>query len=394
MKFQDELKYIQEIWLREEQFKNQSQNYRKPNLNLVNTKSRAKRFVKLFCFGVSSVLDFFLLIASLVNIRILMREKGNILYVAKNFCVEIEGKLELRISKGLFSQNTILVNTSKEFHICRIGESKVYNIGYLILFIAHLLSGENKSSRLYQAHKIINNFIMSFSKSLKSIYFYWFYDLNSFSLIFSENRKYNELIEIQHGSIINYPPYEFPAPVKIADVFYVRNEMTIFYLKQNLCRDFDCEYRLINYPFVNRRVVPGLNILYASTIELQGFHPVFKNFLKDLKNLVPAEKLNLSIRLHPRECGREDLFLDDLMNSGVDFKFDHSEDWLFSNAIEGLIVVSPWSSTLEEAFDNGFRAVTIDEVGKRRFNNFFCDEKFCYSDNIINTLCNWGFRIK
>jgi hypothetical protein len=116
---------------------------------------------------------------------------------------------------------------------------------------------------------------------------------------------------------------------------------------------------------------------------------VFKKFLLEFKDLFPKHKINLTIRLHPRERGSEDLFIKDLINSRVDFKFDNSENWLLSNSVEGLIVVSPWSSTLEEAYDNNYRAITIDEVGKERFSHFINEENFVYSRDLIETLFLW-----
>ena len=108
----------------------------------------------------------------------------------------------------------------------------------------------------------------------------WFYDLNSLSLIFSEYRSRVNLIEVQHGSIINYPPYVKAAPVKIADLFYVKNQSTIDYLKTHLCANFPAEYKLIPYPQNSRKFVPGLHLFYASTVEFNGLHPVSLDFLK------------------------------------------------------------------------------------------------------------------
>lgn len=391
---ENELAYIKEIWAREEKFKNQSFKDREQKTTSSNSRFAPLRLVVQSLLTILSAIDFVLLVLYLFSISFLRRDKINLLYVAKNFCIVNQGKLELRISRELFAENTIFINTSKEDFIRKIGNAKVYNIGFLIAFMAFLSSDKDRISCLYKSYKSINNFVLSFRKSIEAVYFYWFYDLNSLALIFSENRTFHEFVEIQHGSIINYPPYKFPAPIKIADVFYVRNNMTVSYLKQNLCRDFDCEYRLLEYPQPDRKIVSGINLLYASTIEFKGFHPVFKKFLQEFKDASPSDKINLSIRLHPRERGCEDLFLKDLINSGVDFKFDNSENWLLSNSIEGLIVVSPWSSTLEEAFDNGYSSITIDQVGRERFSHFISEGNFLYSDNLIKTLSTWDYRIR
>lgn len=51
-----------------------------------------------------------------------------------------------------------------------------------------------------------------------------------------------------------------------------------------------------------------------------------------------------------------------------------------------MIVISPWSSTLEDAYDNGFVAITIDKVGKERFRHLIDNLRFYYSDDLTSTL--------
>ena len=386
----DELAYIQEIWAREEKFKNQSLTLNSAELKKSSHFLSLFNYSKLIFFSLLSIFDALRLLITLGGIRFFKKERVDLLYVAKNFCVESEGQLELRIARELFLENVIFINTSKVDFIRKIRGRRVFNLGFLIVIKSRLKRGSGRLSKLYQSHKEVNNYILSFRSSIRSVYFYWFYDMNSFSLIFSGNRHFHQLIEIQHGSIINYPPYELPAPVKIADLFYVRNESTILYLKNHLCKDFNCEYRLLSYPEMNAKYVPGINLLYASTIEFKGFHPVFKEFIKGYQNVFPSEILNLTIRLHPRERGQEHLFLPYLKEFGVNFKFDNSDNWLLSNAIEGLVVISPWSSTLEEAYDNGYKAITIDSVGRERYKHCIDDDYFVYSVDLKNTLKVWN----
>ena len=386
------IEYIKEIWKNENLFKNSIENERQKKSD--NSQFLLVRFFELLTIFYFGITDFTLVFIRLSYLTIIKKKRVKLLFIAKNFCVDVTSGKQIRIAPFLFEKNTILFNSSKEHRLAEVGGNKVYNIGFFVKFISLFnLSNQDIVSRNYWAYEIVNNIFLRLNV-FESVNFYWFYDLNSISIIFSKYRQNHKLVEIQHGSIINYPPYVFPAPVKIADVFYVRNEMTVSYLKNHLCKNFDCEYRTLDYPFVNREVVPGLNILYASTIEFQGFHPVFKSFLKQYRSVFLDEKLNLTIRLHPRERGMENLFLTDLQSSDVDFKFDNSENWLFSNSIEGLIVISPWSSTLEEAFDNGYRSITIDEVGRKRFSHFISEGNFLYSDNLIKTLSTWDYRIR
>ena len=56
------------------------------------------------------------------------------------------------------------------------------------------------------------------------------------------------------------------------------------------------------------------------------------------------------------------------------------------NPNANLIVISPWSSTLEDAYDNNFVAITIDKVGKKRYSHLINNKNFFFSDNIYETI--------
>jgi hypothetical protein len=49
-------------------------------------------------------------------------------------------------------------------------------------------------------------------------------------------------------------------------------------------------------------------------------------------------------------------------------------------------VIYPWSYTLEDAYDNGFTAITIDPVGKERYSHLIDGERFYYSDDLVNLI--------
>jgi hypothetical protein len=271
-------------------------------------------------------------------------------------------------------------------YLNRVGSKKVYNIGLLIKVVSVFWFREGDLIiRNYKAYKAVNSLLLFFRSSIDKIYFYCHYDLNAFSLVFSKYRSECKLVEIQHGSMINYPIYSIPSPVKVADIFYVKNLATIDYLKSHINRNFVCEYRLLNYPEKTRVNKPGLSILYASSLELGGFHPVFKEFIK---STIPANfgGINLSIRLHPREKGKEHLFIEELKGSNVNYWFDDSDNWLNSNAIKELIVVSPWSSIIEEAVDNNYKAKIIDVTGHERYEQLVDDVGCFYSKNLSLTI--------
>jgi len=372
-------KYIRELQRDELSFKNQS-------INSDEKFILKKRKNVAVSFGIAwhiilSLLDYFKLL-SLVTFRKKVVSNKRIVFTAKNFCTESEGKLQDRIVKPLFTENILFINQSKEIHLTRINDQRVYNIGGVVKLISHIaFRRENRLMRLFRSYSFVNDSIIRYLKG-SELYILWFYDLNSLSLIFSKYRNNVRLIEVQHGSIINYPPYIKPAPVKIADIFYVKNQPTIDYLKTHLCSNFTAEYRLIPYPKIERKFVPGLHIFYASTVEFNGLHPVFKDFLK--RNTF--DDLHVIIRLHPRERDKESNFISELASYNIKYEFDHSQNWLEGNTISNMIVISPWSSSLEDAFDNGFITITIDPVGRERYKQFIDNERFFYSDNLVDTI--------
>jgi len=375
--------YIKDIWQREENFKG-TQKFRQ---------IREKRFLfilkinyfNLIAFGICGFYDFIRVLMKLSYISLTNGDKVKLLFLTKNFCVDNHGKLKIRIAPNLFDRNTFIINSSKENYIKKVEGNKVYNIGFFVGLISKLrIFSEDYVLKQFSSYEFVNDYLLKFRNAIESVNFFWFYDLNSFSLIFSKYRDHHKLVEIQHGSIIDYPPYQFPAPAKIADLFYVRNERTVAFLKNHLCKDFHCEFEIIPYFKIVRRYVPGINMLYASTIEFEGFHTVFKDFLKS--SHFAASSLNLIIRLHPRERGRESLFLIDLVGFKGRYEFDYSENWLVANAIEGLIVVSPWSSIIEEACDNKFNTITIDEIGKNRFSYLHGNPYFRFSSDLTNSI--------
>jgi len=349
--------------------------------NTLTVRTDTKLRMKAILFMIRSLAEYFLLLIKISFIPSFTKDK-RIVYTSKNLCTEVNGILEDRIVKYLFTDNLIFVNHQKNQYIHKINDSKVYNIGGVVNLL-RLCTNRKRSGlmRTFLAYRLVNDSIVKRLNG-NEVFTLCFYDLNGLSLAYSNHRDRMRLCEVQHGSIINYPPYVKPSPIQIADVFCVKNQPTIDYLKNHLCQHYDPEYRLIPYPKGNWEYVPGIHLLYASTVEFNGLHPVFREFLDQNKD----EDLHVIVRLHPREREKEELFRGQLSKYVVNFEFDRSKNWLDGNRIENLIVVSPWSSTIEDAYDNGLTTIIIDPVGKARYAHLIEGEYCVYSDDLTSTL--------
>ncbi len=330
---------------------------------------------------ISSFTDYIrLLILVRFNVNDIRRKR--FVFTARNFCTNDNGSLHDKIVKPLFTDNIVFINQSKEYRLNKINNQRVYNLGGIVIFLQYTQGPEkSRLMRLFKAYSLVNDSIIRHLDGTE-LYMLFFYDLASLALIFSRYRSNVMLIEVQHGSIINYPPYVKPAPIKVAELFYVKNQETIDFLKTHLCLLFQTNYRLIPYPLIKRALLPGLNLLYASTLEFNGLHPVFTEFLRHN----PERDLNLIIRLHPREKNKQSQFEEELANLNVHYTFDNSQNWLEGNKIANLIVISPWSSTLEDAYDNGLVSIAIDPTGHNRYSHLLNSDRFFYSDNLIETI--------
>ena len=127
-----------------------------------------------------------------------------------------------------------------------------------------------------------------------------------------------------------------------------------------------------------------MHLLYASTLEFNGLHPVFKDFLRRNTN----KELHVIIRLHPREMDKKDLFSQELSEYRIKYEFDNSKNWLEGNNIKNLIVISPWSSIIEEAVDNEFTSIIIDKVGKHRYGSLIDNKNCFYSEDLALIINN------
>src|SRR5690606_26481628 len=145
-----------------------------------------------------------------------------------------------------------------------IDNYKVYNIGGVIKLVSFFYKKKNSSLKYLSAYSFLNNLILKNYKG-KIVYLICYYDANGFSVVNSKYRNKFHLIEIQHGNMINYPPYIYVSDSKIADEFYVKNQGTIDYLKKHLNKNYpDILYQILPYPKQNTTVHKGIHILYAS----------------------------------------------------------------------------------------------------------------------------------
>lgn len=368
--------YTRDLEKREMEFKNQTCN---SEIKKSTLRTKMKSLWEQFSVVLFSIYDFTLLMILLKLNKSFYSDK-RFVYTAKNLCTLNNGVLEDRIVKPIFTENIVFISHAREYKLDTINNQKVFNIGGVVKLLARVCFW-NKSLRkkYFLAYKFVNNCILCQLDS-NEVYTLCYYDLNGISLAFSDYRANVKLGEIQHGSIINYPPYAEPAPFKILDVFYVKNVQTITYLQTHLCRNFEAEYKLIPYPEVDRKVYDGVHVFYASTVEFNGFHPVFESFLKN-NNI---QDLHVIVRLHPREKEKKNIFRVPLEKYNVNFEFDDSKNWLENNKIKNLIVISPWSSSIEDSFDNGFITITIDPVGKQRYEHLI-DNRQCFYSSDLNT---------
>lgn len=350
-------------------------------INTVPVKSYSNLYKILIAFR-----DFFQLFIRLFAHRSTI---FNFIYTGEGICFEVNGKYTDRVLNSLSLENVIYINRGMDTLIHEIDGIKTYNIGGLIKILNTFYKlFYTPPYSVYKSYKKVNDSILSLVKEA-NVYSMLFYNLNGLSLVFSKHRKNFKLIEVQHGTIVNFPTYSVPVTIKVADIFYVKNRRTITYLQNHLCKNFNCEYYLLPQKDIARLRYDGLHILYASTVEFSGLHPVFMEFLKNTVN----SKMNIYLRLHPRERDKEKLFEDQMRELDINYTFDTSKNWLESNLISNLIVVSPWSSVIEDAVDNGFIAIVLEELGAQRFDHLIDDKSTFYAptvevlEKIIANIC-------
>jgi hypothetical protein len=349
-----------------------------------NTKSSDSNFGKLYfmyCLFLS-ICDFTILLF-ILNFKKKKITNKKIIFTHKGFCfIDAKNNYQDRLLPEAVKQNAFYIIYGKEYHINKIEGKKVYNIGVLAKVVSFFYFKQaSQNLRYYCAFNFLNNMILK-KLNGNEVFTLCHYDMNGLSLVYSNYRKNFTLIEFQHGSMINYHPYSYLTKFKMIDVFYVRNQKTIEYLKNNFCKNKEVVYKTIQYPKTNLLYKKGINILYASTVETNGLH---QNFISFLKNTT-FDTISIIIRLHPREKDKKAIFENQLKQYTCNFVFDQSKNWLEGNSIQNLIVVSPSSSVIEEALDNGFKVIIIDQVGEKRYSGLIDNKNCIFSDSIENTI--------
>lgn len=301
------------------------------------------------------------------------RQPSSIVFVAKNLVLYEKHLATMDLGRTLFigyHQTEILDSFL---------DNRVLNIGLLVGMAKRLTRRERSmlgDARLFsRIHRCIRP-LMSGSR----VFIPCYYDANGLALIMSDRRDLYEVIEVQHGGICNFEPYTRPVPFRVADRILVADNRTADYLKHHLCSRVPVEIDLMESekPECVQRVDNEIPvILYCSSIEVGGVHEGFLSFLTSCDD---KARPRLRVRLHPRELDRKDLFKDQLGDAGWDFDFDDSPDWLAGNPFVRLVVVTPWSSVVEEGVREGIRVVILDEFGRERFRDLIDDRTCWYED--------------
>lgn len=261
----------------------------------------------------------------------------------------------------------------------QVNNKKIYNLGILLNSFGRIIKKKKIDKTIEYYNKWFNILFRFFP--VKCIYIPCFYDFLGLSLIFDKHRHRYSLIEVQHGGICNFQPFVHPVNFKISDTIYVNNTRTAKYLKDHLYKNVDVEIIQKEETKIlgNIKKASIVSLIYFSTIEVNGLHPVFLNYLEKLGEIAPHR---LFIRLHPREREKETHFRESLEKMRIKFEFDNSKNWIENHSTEHILVISPWSSVIEEAVDNGISSIIIDEFGKQRYHDLI-DNKVCfYSTNL------------
>src|SRR5690606_7854010 len=231
---------------------------KKFNVSEVNSTDQGKAYSNYYKIYIA-IRDVFSLVAMLILNR---SKKFNFIYTGEGLCHKVEGKYRDRILENIVRENVIYINRGRDTIINSVNDIRAYNIGGLVklLSIGFSLSYK-KPLNTYYAYKMVNDIILRFANN-SNVYSLLYYNLNGLSLVFSKHRNNFELVEVQHGSIINFPTYSQPSEFKIADTFYVKNQGTINYLKERLNKNFkDIEYRILPYPKRETEFKEGTHIL-------------------------------------------------------------------------------------------------------------------------------------
>lgn len=341
----------------------------------VNSLSKNKKYFKSLYHALLAVMDLAVLLLKLPKIKNLQTA---ILYIHPSFIKNATQGPEENFYQGIRPKNNyIYFSYDKYIYLKNIEGIKVYNIGIVVKLISKLkvhkkLSLQNDFNIWYP----IQNFICK-RLNKNTVYIPVYSNGVGLSLVFNKYGENFKLVEVQHGSVLNYPPYSFVSNLPLVNVFYYRTEKDKCFLEDNLFSKQTVEFLKIpqeEITFLSK--TNRIEILYVSSYEFNDFHPVFKKFI----NNVP-QNVFIRVRLHPRQSNLEAVFSKQLEKNNVSFEIHKYSNW-HENLPSNTIVISPFSSVIEEAANVGLKAIIIDSLGNQRFKYLLDNENCIFSDNL------------
>lgn len=341
----------------------------------VNSATKNKKYFKSLYHGFLAVLD---LVVLLFNFPKIKNSQTAILYIHPSFIKNASQNQTENFYEGIKPKNNyIYFSYDKYIYLKNIEGIKVYNIGIVVKLFSKLkahkkLSLQNDFNIWYP----IQNFICK-RLNKNTVYIPAYSNGAGLSLVFNKYRENFKLVEVQHGSVLNYPPYSFVSNLPLIDAFYYRTEIDKCFLKDNLFAKQTVEF--LQIPQEQITFLPKTNrieILYVSSYEFNDFHPVFKKFINNV-----AQNVFIRVRLHPRQSNLEAVFSKQLETNNVSFEIHQYSNW-HENLPSNTIVISPFSSVIEEAANVGLKAIIIDPLGSKRFNYLLNKENCIFSENL------------
>ena len=346
---------------------------------IISVKKNPVTNYKPYLFSIFAIID---VIELLLKINYIRKNKTCILYIhTSNIKKENELEFENLYDNIRPIDNYIYFSYDKFFYQKKINTIRVYNLGIFVKLFSKLkfhkkLTLQNDFNIWYPIQNLICKLL-----DQNTIYIPVYSNGSGLSLVFNKYRENFKLVEIQHGSVVNYPPYSFVSEIPLVDTFYYRTPQDRLFLEQNLFAKHPVE--LLQIPQQEILFLPKtdrIEILYISSYEFNDFHPVFKDFLKNLPSNVYVR-----VRLHPRQYNIENVFINQLENINANFEIHKQPNW-YDNLPINCIVISPFSSVIEEAVAFNLKSIIIDDLGKKRFDYLIQQQKSIYSNNLLKDI--------
>lgn len=332
-----------------------------------------------FYYVFLSIIDF---LSLMININKIRQNKTSILFIHSSFIKDKPTEKKENFYNNIKpNHNYIYFSYDKYIFIRRINGVKNYNIGIFVKLISKFkfykkLTQQNDFNIWFPIQNLICK------RLLGNLVFIPAYSNGAgLSLVFNKYRKKIKLIEVQHGSVINYPPYDFVSELTIVDTFFYKTQYDRLFLENKLFSKISVEMKQI--PQTKITFLPSSNkieILYISSFEFNGFHPVFLKFIKS-----NPSNVFVRVRLHPRQHNLENGFINELLKFKVEYEIHKNDNW-FDNISENCIIISPLSSVIEEAAFNNMKVIIIDKSGLKRFNYLINQNLAFFSENIAKTI--------